>query len=100
MRLAILLTAALLVGTFECAASCATANPDSACHHESKPSTACSHELVLDRIHSTAIHHAFDAYIARNPFPSDHESKTHAANRPSTTTRDPHDPPASPPLRL
>jgi hypothetical protein len=49
MKLAILLIAALLVGTFDCAASCAAVKCESSCHHDKKTPEACSHELVLDR---------------------------------------------------
>jgi hypothetical protein len=49
MKVAILLIASLLLGTYECAASCATLKCESSCHHEKKAPEACTHELVLDR---------------------------------------------------
>jgi hypothetical protein len=50
MRLVILLIVAMLAGTIECAASCATVNRESSCHHDQKSPIACAHELVIDRV--------------------------------------------------
>jgi hypothetical protein len=68
MRLAILatlVTAVLLAGAVECAASCAAVTVEAPCHHhQSAPHhqdpVACSHELVLDRVHAPATEHGFE----------------------------------------
>lgn len=85
MRLAILVilvTAALLAGTVECATSCAAATVESPCHHH-QPSphhqdqAACSHELVLDRVHAPAIDHGFEARDeVQTPLPNGRGSET------------------------
>jgi hypothetical protein len=67
--LAILMTAALLAGAVECAASCAAVTVESPCHHHQgaphhQDPAACSHELVLDRVHAPAIAHGFEAWGA------------------------------------
>lgn len=89
MRLAILVilvTAALLAGAVECVASCAAVTVESPCrHHKSAPHHqapsdrepgACSHELVLDRVHAPVIGHGFEARgamqtaVSNNPQPN------------------------------
>jgi hypothetical protein len=81
MKLAILLIAALLVGTFDCAASCAAIKCESSCHHDKKAPEACSHELVLDRAaplqapeSAAALQTSGAATIALSP-------ETHTCNR-------------------
>jgi hypothetical protein len=72
--LTILVTAALLTGTFECAASCAAVTSESPCHHDQgtphhQDVAACSHELVLDLIHAPAVQHGFETSAATMPIP-------------------------------
>jgi hypothetical protein len=80
VKFAILLIAALLAGTVECVTSCAAVTLESPCHHhQSSPHHqdpgACSHELVLDRVHAPAIDHGCEACgavqtaLPKNPHP-------------------------------
>jgi len=64
MKVAILLIVALLAGTYECAASCATLKCESSCHHDKKAPEACSHELVLDRVVQVQHHESIAAIQA------------------------------------
>jgi hypothetical protein len=79
-RIALLLTLALVLSAFQCAASCAAVTVEAPCHHHQAPhhqdQAACSHELVLDRVHAPAIDHGFEACgaldtpLPRNPQPN------------------------------
>ena len=72
--LVILVATALLAGAVECSASCAAVTVEAPCHHHSAPHhqdpAACSHELVLDRVHAPAIELGFEARGAmQTPLP-------------------------------
>jgi hypothetical protein len=80
--LAILVTGALLAGTIDCATSCAAVTVESPCHHhQSSPhhqdQAACSHELILDRVHAPAFGHGFEVCgVVRTPIPNSRGSET------------------------
>jgi hypothetical protein len=80
VRIALLLTLVLVLSGLQCAASCAAVTVEAPCHHhQSAPhhqdQAACSHELVLDRVHAPAIGHGFEACgtmqapLPKNPQP-------------------------------
>jgi hypothetical protein len=79
MKVTILLIVALFVGTYECAASCATVKCESSCHHDKRTPEACTHELVLDRaapIQAPESAAAIQTPVAVTPCP-----ETHLSNR-------------------
>ena len=74
VRLALLLMLVLVLSGLQCAASCAAVMVESPCHHHQptphhQDQAACSHELVLDRVHAPAIGHGFEACGAQTPLP-------------------------------
>src|SRR5580704_6023739 len=80
--LAILVTAVLFAGAVECAASCAAVTVEAPCHHHRAPhhqdSAACSHELVVDRVHAPAIDHGIEACGSTpSPLPNGRDCETY-----------------------